>query len=91
MGSECQYATTLSTELWDPSRFPKWAYKEELAEAQHGRWKKKKGERVALQRESIDFVAAGTPGQPSELVVSKGTTTSAAERVMAGLAKDREA
>lgn len=90
LGSERQYTTTLPIELWDPAVFPTWAYKEELAEAQHGLSKKREEERVRLQRESIDFVAAGTPGQPSGLVLPKETRTSAAERVMAGLGKDRK-
>ena len=90
LGSERQYKTTLPIELWDPAVFPTWAYKEELAEAQHGLSKEREEERVRLQRESIDFVAAGTPRQPSGLVLPKETRPSAAERVMAGLGKDRK-
>lgn len=89
LGSELEYITTLPTELWDPAGFPTWAYKEELAEAQHGLSKKREEERARLERGSIDFVAAGTPGQSSELPTSKGIRASAAERVMAGLGKDR--
>ena len=91
VGSEWQYTTTLSTKLWDPAGFPTWAYKEELAEAQHSLLKKKEEERAGIQRESIDFVAAGSPGQPGGLVVPKGTRPSAAERVMAELGKGRKA
>ena len=87
VSSEWQYTTTIPTELWDPSGFPPWAYKEELAEAQHG-LSKKKEEKVMMQRESIDFVAASTPGPPSGSAVPKGTRASAAERIMAGLGKD---
>ena len=91
VNSQWQYTTTLSTELWDPAGFPTWAYKEELAEAQKDVLKKKKEEeRVGLQRERIDFVAASTPGQASTLVVPKGTRASAAERVMTGLGEDRK-
>ena len=90
VGSELQYTTTLPTELWDPVGLPTWAYKEELAEAQHGLSKKKEEERVRLQRESIDFVTAGSSGQPSGLGVPKGSRASVAERVMAGLGKDRK-
>lgn len=90
LGSELEYTTTLPAELWDPAGFPTWAYKEELAEAQHGLSKKREEERARLQRESIDFVAASTPGQPSGLAVIKGIRASAAERVMAGLGKDRK-
>lgn len=88
VGIERQYTTTLPTELWDPAGLPTWAYKEELAEAQHGLSKKKEEERDRLQRQSIDFVAAGTPGQPGGLALAKGTRASAAERIMAGLGKD---
>ena len=87
MGNEWQYTTTLSTELWDPLGFPPWAYKEELAEAQRG-LSKKREEIAIIQRESIDFVAASTPGQSSGSIIPKGTGASAAERVMAGLGND---
>lgn len=90
VGSEWQYITTMPSELWDPAGFPTWAYKEELAEAQHSLSKKKEEERVRVQRESIDFAAARSPGQPSGLAVLKGIRPSAAERVMAGLGKDRK-
>lgn len=89
VSSERQYATTLPTELWDPVGFPSWSYKEELAEAQHRLSKEKEEERVRSQRESISFVAA-SPGQPSGSVLPKGTKASAAERVMAGLDKNRK-
>ena len=89
VGNERQYTTTLPTELWDPARFPTWAYKEELLEAQHRHSKRKEEEKVRLQRESIDFVAVGTQGQPSGLVAPKATKAIAAERVMAGLERNR--
>lgn len=87
VGREWQYRTTLSTELWDPAGLPTWAYKEELAEAQC-RNSKKKGERVRGNRESVDFVAAGTSKQPSGSGIPKAPRASAAERVMAGLDND---
>jgi HCNGP-like protein len=34
ISAEDQYATTLPASLWDPSSFPQWSYKEELAKAQ---------------------------------------------------------
>lgn len=71
VGSGRQYITTLPTELWDPAKFPTWAYKEELAAAHRGLSKKRGGDKMKAQRESIDFVAAGTPGQPSWLDVPK--------------------
>ena len=83
--SEWQYTTTLSTELWDPAGLPTWGYKEELAEAQRRLSKRKEEEGV---RESITFVAAGTPRQSSGLTVGKATKASAAERVMAFLDKE---
>jgi len=94
---EKQYATTLPTVLWDPLGFPEWAYKEELASAQKEVSKKKEEERAETQRESIDFVSAGTsaqtsrggtPGIPGGM---KGMRGSAAERVMAGLDRERKA
>ena len=88
VGSEWQYTTTLPTGLWDPAGLPTWAYKEGLAEAQHRLSKKKEEERV--KRESIGFVAAGTPRHLSGLVVGKATKASAAERVMAGLDKEKK-
>ena len=88
VGSERQYTTTLPTELWDPMGFPTWAYKEKLAEAQH-ELSKQEEERVKIQRERIDFVVSGTTGHPSGLAASKGSRASAAERVMAGLSKNR--
>ena len=86
VGSEWQYTTTLSTELWDPAGLPTWGYKEELAEAQYRLAKRKEEEGV---RQSIAFVAAGTPRQSSGLSVGKAIKASAAERVMAGLDKDK--
>ena len=87
VGSEWQYTTTLSTELWDPAALPTWCYKEELAEAQHILSKRKEEEGV---RESIAFVATGTPRKSRGLSVGKVTKASAAERVMAGLDKDKK-
>ena len=85
--SEQQYTTTLPTKLWDPLVFPTWAYKEELTEVQHVYLQKKEEESVRFQRDSIGFVAAGTPERSNGLVVSRGAKGSAAERLMAGLDK----
>ena len=87
VSSEQQYTTTLPTELWDPLVFPTWAYKEELAEVQHIFLKKKEEESVRFQRDSINFIAAGTPEKSNGLVVPRGAKVSAAERLMAGLDK----
>ena len=89
-----QYNTTLSKNLWDPKSFPSWAFKEELAKSQQGLGKKKEEEKARMQRESIDFVSANNSlqssrgGTPGTAGVVKGSRVSAAERVMAGL--DRE-
>ncbi|KAL1871057.1 hypothetical protein VTK73DRAFT_2253 [Phialemonium thermophilum] len=53
-----QYATTLSTELWDPAAFPPWAFRRALRRAQ---------ERVVRERERgkgepVEFVPAGGGG-----------------------------
>ena len=89
-----QYHTTLSKNLWDPTAFSSWAFKEELAKSQQEVGKRKEEEKVRIQREAIDFVSVtsslqsssgGTPGTSGAV---KGFRVSAAERVMAGL--DRE-
>ncbi|TVY81076.1 Meiotically up-regulated protein [Lachnellula suecica] len=89
-----QYATTLPKDLWDPTSFPSHAYKEELAKSQKKILKMKEDEKLRGQRESVDFVPAsvseeslsrrGTPGAGG-----KPSQKSAAERVMAGLDKNR--
>ena len=79
--------TTLPTRLWDPLGFPQWAYVEEITKSQQIIAKRKREESSRVQRESIDFVNAGS----SDLSSKAGTNVprgSAAERVMAGL--DRE-
>lgn len=88
-----QYTTTLPTELWDPQGFPSWAYKDELAKAQQEAQKKRDEERVRVGRGAADFVAAsGSEGQynRSETPWGREIRGSAAERVMAGLSRDRE-
>ena len=86
-----QYTTTLSTELWDPAAFPLSAFKDELAKNQQEITRLKEAEKSRTQRENIDFVSAtdscqssrgGTPGV-------KGLKGSVAERVMAGLNRDK--
>ncbi|MCJ1470113.1 hypothetical protein MMC07_008758 [Pseudocyphellaria aurata] len=84
-----QYATTLPKDIWNPAAFPKWAYKEELANFQQGISKKRGKLESRLHRESIEFV----PGNSSKGVTpasdagSKWPRGSVAERVMAGLNK----
>lgn len=88
-----QYSTTLPKGLWNPEAFPEYAYKEELAKSQQKILKRKEGEKAKGQRQSVDFVPAtitepssrsGTPGAGS-----RGGQKSAAERIMAGLDRDR--
>ena len=91
-----QYATTLPTHLWDPEGFPEFAYKEELAKSQKEISKRKEEEKAKATREGIEFVSATNSGQsslgvtPGIGVGSKAVRRSAAERVMAGLDRDRK-
>ncbi len=90
-----QYASTLPKDLWDPTVFPPWAYKEELAKAQQQSFKRREEERARKQREALEFVP-----ESSSATSSRGATPptsavrstwrgSAAERVMAGLNRDK--
>ena len=90
-----QYATTLQQDVWNPQAFPNWAFKEGLAKSQHEVTKRKEEDRLRTQREAIEFVSTSTSEQPSRSgtpaaggpgKVSRG---SVAERVMAGLGRDR--
>jgi hypothetical protein len=92
---QAQYATTLPKEIWDPEDFPTWGYKEELAKSQQEITKRLEEVRARELRETIDFVPAtasressrgGTPGLSSG---GKSLGRSAAERVMAGLDRER--
>lgn len=51
-----QYATTLSTELWDPAAFPEWAYRGQLRKSQE-RMQKEKGRDKG---EAVQFVPASS-------------------------------
>ena len=90
-----QYVTTLSADLWDPARVPVWAYKEELAKSHSEVSKKREDDKVRLGRESIDFIKApisgqsSTGGTPAPNAGVKGLRTSAVERVLAGLDRER--
>ncbi|KAH0565705.1 hypothetical protein GP486_000897 [Trichoglossum hirsutum] len=90
-----QYASTLPKDIWDPEAIPAWGYKEELAKSQQEITKRLEEERARELREAIDFVPAsasgdssrsGTPGLSS---AGKSLGRSAAERVMAGLDRER--
>lgn len=90
-----QYASALPKDLWDPAGFPSWTYKEELAKAQQETLKKREEEKAKKQREAVEFVSGTTSanssrgGTPTTFAGGKGLRASAAERVMAGLDRDR--
>ena len=92
---EDQYNTTLPENVWNPKGFPAWAFKEELAKSQQEMTKKNEEQRSRLQRESIDFVSATNAGEPNRdgtpaiLASTRSARVSAAERVMAGLDRER--
>ena len=64
-----QYATTLPKFAADPTGYPKWAYKDELAKAQEKERKRREQDALGKPRE---FVAAVAQGEVS----SAGTTPS---------------
>lgn len=84
-----QYATTLSKDVWDPLGFPAWAFKEQLAKTQQEILKKREEAISRQQRESIEFASVKGGGGSTSEASSKGFRGSAAERVMAGLDRDR--
>ncbi|KKZ64722.1 hypothetical protein EMCG_09394 [[Emmonsia] crescens] len=97
--AQAQYATSLPKELWNPvATLPAWGYKEELLKSQQAIRRKIEEKKVSGPREGIDFVSGGggglgtggsgdssRTGTPS----SVKTRPSAAERVMAGLSRER--
>lgn len=93
---ECdQYSTTLPKDIWDPAGFPTWAYKEELTKSQQAISKKREELKSRLHRESIEFVSSTNSGISSKGIAAtsdaglKGPRGSVAERVMAGLDRER--
>ena len=90
-----QYASTLPKEIWDPAGFPAWAYREELGKSQQEMQKKMEEEKARVQRDVIDFVSATSSAQstsggiPASGGVTRGLRVSAAERIMAGLDRER--
>ncbi|EEH47882.2 uncharacterized protein PADG_03966 [Paracoccidioides brasiliensis Pb18] len=89
---QAQYATSLPKELWDPvSTLPPWGYKEELLKSQQEVRRKIEEKKASGPREAIDFVSAGGGGQSREPATPPGgkSRPSAAERVMAGLNRER--
>lgn len=88
-----QYATTLPKDIWDPSAFPEYAYKEELSKSQQQIRKKLEEKKARGQRESVDFVPATASGESSRSgtpgTSGRSAPQSAAERVLAGLDRGR--
>ncbi|KAF2810133.1 uncharacterized protein BDZ99DRAFT_462735 [Mytilinidion resinicola] len=85
-----QYASTLPEELAIPSKFPEWAYADQLVASQKEITKQREAEQARVQREAIEFVPASASGASSRAATPGGYLSrgSGAERVMAGL--DRE-
>jgi hypothetical protein len=84
-------ATALPGDLAVPTSFPAWAYADQLNKTQQVIKKKREEEQAQKQRESIHFVPATVSGASSRAATpssSRGGASSVAERVMAGL--DRE-
>jgi hypothetical protein len=90
VGEQGQYASALPANLATPMSFPAWAYVDELNKTQQKVLKKKENEKSRFQREKLDFVTAMEPvlSSRSGAPVPKGARESAADRVKAGL--DRE-
>lgn len=98
-----QYATALPKHIWDPTAFPPSAYKEELAKSQQEILKRKEEEKRAVQRQAVDFVPASGEGTgagssgggggarvtESIRISNASSGRSAAERIMAGLDRER--
>jgi hypothetical protein len=88
-----QYASALPDDLAVPTSFPAWAYADQLNKTQQKVMKKREEEQARKQREAIDFVPAvgsassSRPATPGGL---RGAPTSAAERIMAGLDRDKK-
>lgn len=90
INEEDSYTSTLSRDVAVPSKFPEWAYFEELRASQKEIAKKKAEDRSKGPREAVEFVAATRSGTSSGTgtPAAKGSRQSATERVMAGLSKD---
>ena len=93
LDGHAQYSTTLPGNIWDSTAFPDCAFKEGLTKSQQ-ELSKRKEEKARIQRESVDFVLATNSGQSSsggapKSAGAKGFRNSAAERVMAGLDRER--
>lgn len=90
---EAQYTSSLPKDFWDVSRFPEWAYKEGLLRRQQELRERDEQDRKiksASGKRAIDWISGGKHSDPvkSETPPS-GIRGSAAERVMAGLSRER--
>ncbi|KAI5849998.1 HCNGP-like protein-domain-containing protein [Tricharina praecox] len=83
-----QYATNLSSDLWDPTKFPKDAFVEALAYNQAMIGEAREKVQLESGRDKVEFVgsvhAPQVQAQPRERIAE-----SAAERVMKGLDRER--
>lgn len=79
-------ATTLPSELGVPTKFPKWAYADELVKA-HEKLAK---ERARAPGQPTQFVSGGQEGSTGETTMParEPAPMTAAERVRAGLSRD---
>ncbi|PGH10824.1 hypothetical protein AJ80_07375 [Polytolypa hystricis UAMH7299] len=91
IGEQDQYASSFPTDLWDISALPEWGYKEELNKSQQDIRRKIEEKKTAGQRDAVDFVSGGVSGESSRggTPSSGRGRASAAERVMAGLSREK--
>lgn len=73
-----QYATTLSTGLWDPAGFPEWAYRGPLRRSQD----KVQKERARGPGEAVRFVGAAASGAASESGSRQGSRSGTPSRTV---------
>lgn len=85
-----QYTSNLPKEIWDPAGFPEHAFAGRLAKSQQEVLEKRQAE----ERSKIDFVSAAPPTGVSitmpPVSQDRKAAGSAAERVMAGLSRERK-
>lgn len=85
-----QYTSNLPKEIWDPTGFPEYAFAGRLAKSQQEVLEKRQAE----ERSKIDFVSAAPPTGVSitmpPVSQDRKAAGSAAERVMAGLSRERK-
>ncbi|PGH07613.1 hypothetical protein GX51_01621 [Blastomyces parvus] len=94
--AQAQYSTSLPKDLWDPvTTLPPWGYKEELLKSQQEVRRKIEEKKASGPREAIEFVPGSGGGGGSGDSSRSGTPSnakvrpSAAERVMAGLSREK--